>query len=95
MEYVSNTRIVLHVEVRGLSGTLMINIPPPPTDRLWYGFKPCPKLILAARPKVGAKELTMNRLTEWIEKKLELEFQVRDMVDVLRKVPIDDREKRD
>ena len=36
MEEVSNTRLVLTVELKSLSGTLAINIPPPPTDRLWY-----------------------------------------------------------
>lgn len=35
MEEVSNTPLVLTVELRFLSGTLAVNIPPPPTDRLW------------------------------------------------------------
>lgn len=36
MEGVSNTRIMLSVELKGLVGTLAVNIPPPPSDRLWY-----------------------------------------------------------
>ena len=35
MEEVSNTPIVLTVEVHFLSGELGVNIPFPPTDRLW------------------------------------------------------------
>lgn len=35
MTEVSNTRLILTVEVQKLSGTLAINIPPPPSDRLW------------------------------------------------------------
>ena len=35
MEQVSNTRIVLSLEVNQLVGTMALNIPPPPTDRLW------------------------------------------------------------
>jgi len=35
MEEVSNTRLVLDVELRSIVGTLAVNIPPPPTDRLW------------------------------------------------------------
>jgi len=35
MEEVSNTRLVLDVELRSIIGTLAINIPPPPTDRFW------------------------------------------------------------
>ena len=33
---VSNMPLMLSVEVLELSGTLAINIPPPPTDRIWY-----------------------------------------------------------
>lgn len=36
MEGVSNTPIVLTVEVHFLSGELALNVPFPPTDRLWY-----------------------------------------------------------
>ena len=35
MTEVSNTRLILTVELQKLNGTLAINIPPPPTDRLW------------------------------------------------------------
>lgn len=35
MEEVSNTPLILTVEVHNLNGTLTINVPPPPTDRLW------------------------------------------------------------
>ena len=33
---VSNMPLMLTVEVLELSGTLAVNIPPPPTDRIWY-----------------------------------------------------------
>uniref|UniRef100_T1JFI5 SMP-LTD domain-containing protein n=1 Tax=Strigamia maritima TaxID=126957 RepID=T1JFI5_STRMM len=36
MEGVSNTRLILTVELQAICGTLAVNIPPPPTDRLWY-----------------------------------------------------------
>ncbi|XP_052775563.1 testis-expressed protein 2-like [Mya arenaria] len=75
MTGVSNTPLVLTVEVQRLSGTLAINIPPPPSDRLWYGFRGNPQLWLVAKPKVGEREVTMSHITEWIEKKLALEFQ--------------------
>ena len=35
-EEMSNTPLLLTVEVQELSGTLVVNIPPPPTDRIWY-----------------------------------------------------------
>lgn len=75
MEEVSNTPLVLTVEISHLVGTLALNIPPPPTDRIWYGFRTLPKMQLVARPKLGAKEVTIARVTERIEKMLFLEFQ--------------------
>ncbi|XP_067671155.1 testis-expressed protein 2-like [Haliotis asinina] len=75
MEGVSNTPLILTVEVKTLVGTMALNIPPPPTDRFWYGFRGNPRLWLSAKPKVGEREVTFNYITEWIEKKLSVEFQ--------------------
>ncbi|XP_041672322.1 testis-expressed protein 2 [Cheilinus undulatus] len=74
-EEVSNTPLLLTVEVQELSGSLVINIPPPPTDRIWYSFCVPPKLDLHVRPKLGEREVTFCHVTEWIEKKLQDEFQ--------------------
>ncbi|XP_032443406.1 testis-expressed protein 2 isoform X1 [Xiphophorus hellerii] len=75
MEEVSNTPLLLTVEVQECRGTLAVNIPPPPTDRIWYGFRRPPHLELKARPKLGEREVTLVHVTEWIEKKLDQEFQ--------------------
>ncbi|XP_019902493.2 testis-expressed protein 2 isoform X1 [Esox lucius] len=75
IEEMSNTPLLLAVEVQELSGTLAVNIPPPPTDRIWYSFCVPPKLDLRVRPKLGEREVTFCHVTEWIEKKLQDEFQ--------------------
>lgn len=75
MEEVSNMPLVLTVEVSHLVGTLALNVPPPPSDRIWYGFRTLPRMELVARPKLGEKEVTFARVTERIEKMLFLEFQ--------------------
>ncbi|XP_076843094.1 testis-expressed protein 2 isoform X2 [Brachyhypopomus gauderio] len=75
MEEVSNTPLLLTVEIQECQGTLAVNIPPPPTDRLWYGFRRPPHLELKARPKLGEREVTLAHVTDWIEKKLDQEFQ--------------------
>ncbi|XP_005993802.1 testis-expressed protein 2 isoform X2 [Latimeria chalumnae] len=75
IEEVSNTPLLLSVEVQECKGTLAVNIPPPPTDRIWYGFRQPPHLELKARPKLGEREVTLAHVTDWIEKKLEQEFQ--------------------
>lgn len=35
MEEISSTRLILNVEITELSGVMTINMPPPPSDRLW------------------------------------------------------------
>nr|XP_045014228.1 testis-expressed protein 2 isoform X2 [Jaculus jaculus] len=75
IEEVSNTPLLLTVEVQECRGTLAVNIPPPPTDRIWYGFRKPPYIELKARPKLGDREVTLVHVTDWIEKKLEQEFQ--------------------
>ncbi|KAL2078147.1 hypothetical protein ACEWY4_025832 [Coilia grayii] len=76
IEEVSNTPLLLTVEVRELAGTLAVNIPPPPTDRIWYDlFCDPPRLDLRVRPKLGEREVTFCHVTEWIQKKLQDEFQ--------------------
>lgn len=72
---VSNMPLLLSVEVQELSGTLAVNIPPPPTDRIWYSFRVPPQLDLHVRPMLGEREVTLTHVTEWIEKKLQCEFQ--------------------
>uniref|UniRef100_A0A3Q3GNA4 Testis expressed 2, like n=1 Tax=Labrus bergylta TaxID=56723 RepID=A0A3Q3GNA4_9LABR len=72
---VSNMPLILSVEVLELSGTLAVNIPPPPTDRIWYSFRVPPRLDLHVRPTLGEREVTFTHVTEWIEKKLQCEFQ--------------------
>ncbi|XP_054624406.1 testis-expressed protein 2 isoform X2 [Dunckerocampus dactyliophorus] len=74
-EEMSNTPLLLTVEVQELSGSVVVNIPPPPTDRIWYSFCAPPKLDLHVRPKLGEREVTLCHVTEWIEKKLQDEFQ--------------------
>uniref|UniRef100_A0A8C4ZSS5 SMP-LTD domain-containing protein n=2 Tax=Gadus morhua TaxID=8049 RepID=A0A8C4ZSS5_GADMO len=84
MEEVSNTPLVLTVEAQELRGRLAVNIPPPPTDRIWYGFRTPPHLELKARPKLGEREVTFAHVTDWIEKKLyqEKSWSCQNMDDV-------------
>jgi hypothetical protein len=76
MENVSNTQIILTVEVKRVTGVLALNIPPHPSDRLWYGFITNPILNLDIIPQVGEKEMSYTTVTDWISDRLKLEFQV-------------------
>nr|XP_034180834.1 testis-expressed protein 2 [Osmia lignaria] len=75
MEGVSNTEIRLMVTVSSIEGSLSVNIPPAPSDRLWYGFKPVPKVTLTVKPAVGERTVNIVYVTKWIEAKLLREFE--------------------
>ncbi|XP_038212158.1 testis-expressed protein 2 isoform X2 [Zerene cesonia] len=75
MEGLSNTDIKLQLEVHGLEGRLAINLPPPPHDRIWIGFRTNPQLVLKARPAFGARTLRFAHISNWIEQKLLKEFE--------------------
>ena len=72
MEGVSNTRLILSVCVESLVGTLAVNVPPSPSDRLWWGFVGDPELKLSVTPRIGDKELTLTQITDWIESRLKV-----------------------
>jgi len=67
--------IILKVEIQSVRGNLAVNIPPPPTNRLWFGFRGNPVIFITATPKVGDKQVRLTYLTSWIEKKLKEEFK--------------------
>ncbi|KAM3964562.1 testis-expressed protein 2 [Aphomia sociella] len=75
MEGLSNTDIKLQLELHGLEGKLAVNLPPPPHDRMWIGFRTNPQLVLKARPAVGARTLRFAHISNWIEQKLSKEFE--------------------
>lgn len=75
LQDISNCPLVLVVQIQSLNGVLTINVPPPQTDRIWYGFKPTPELVLKAIPKMGDREVSLSHVTDWIERKLSEEFR--------------------
>lgn len=75
LQDISNCPLVLVVQILSLNGVLTLNVPPPQTDRIWYGFKPTPELVLKALPKMGDREVSLSHVTDWIERKLSEEFR--------------------
>ncbi|KAL9908239.1 uncharacterized protein ACN427_004004 isoform 2-T5 [Glossina fuscipes fuscipes] len=65
-----NTNITLGIDVKGLVSRVTINIPPPPSDRIWLAFRAPPRLWLTARPTVGDKSVDWSIVTNVIEGKL-------------------------
>jgi hypothetical protein len=76
MKNVSNCPLLLTIDVRKVCGTLALNIPTHPSDRIWYGFVSKPQITLVTTPQVGDKEVSFSAITDWISEKLKVEFQV-------------------
>ena len=65
-----STRIKLRVELKGLVARVVLNIPPPPSDRLWIGFRGPPRLWISAKPALGEHAVDWSLVTNVIENKL-------------------------
>ncbi|OQV24960.1 putative Testis-expressed sequence 2 protein [Hypsibius exemplaris] len=74
LQDVSDTELTVTVEIELIKGRLALNIPHPPSDRLWYGFLPVPTLNSKVIPKMGEKDVKFTMVTDWLEKKLVSEF---------------------
>lgn len=65
-----STRIKLRVELKGLVARVVLNIPPPPSDRIWIGFRGPPRLWITAKPALGEHSVDWSLVTNVIENKL-------------------------
>lgn len=74
LETVSQTPVLLTVELLQLHGVVTIHIPTPPSDRVWYGFREPPEMELKAYPKVGERSVRLFHVTGWIADKLKQEI---------------------
>ena len=74
MENVSETDMQLTVTVERIAGRLALNLPHPPSDKMWWAFVTKPEVKVKAQPKLGDKEVTMERLLAWIEAKMTTEI---------------------
>ena len=53
MENVQNTELSLSVVLEKLEGTLVLNIPTPPSELVWFGFSPMTTFQIKATPTYG------------------------------------------
>lgn len=62
--------VVLAVVLRSLEGNLLLQIKPPPSNRIWYGFTTMPKLDIAIEPVVSARKVRWSLITGMLESKV-------------------------
>ncbi|KAH8301239.1 hypothetical protein KR018_009218, partial [Drosophila ironensis] len=65
-----NANIKLRVDLKGLVARGTLNIPPPPSDRVWASFRGPPRLWISTKPQVGDKSVDWSIVTNVIENKL-------------------------
>ncbi|PLW20129.1 hypothetical protein PCANC_16629 [Puccinia coronata f. sp. avenae] len=62
--------LVLAVVLKELSGTLLLKIKRPPTNRLWFGFTAMPHLVLDLEPVVSTRQIKWALVLKPIESRI-------------------------
>ena len=57
----------MNVQIQSCDGIVTINIPPPESNRLWYGFRGVPKMRIKVQPWLGESRLSNRLLRRIIE----------------------------
>ncbi|KAN0060376.1 hypothetical protein ACQY0O_007705 [Thecaphora frezii] len=59
--------LVLAVVLRSLEGNLLLQVKPPPSNRLWFGFTSLPRLEIDVEPVVSERKVQWGMVTRLIE----------------------------
>ncbi|CAF4034076.1 unnamed protein product, partial [Rotaria sordida] len=68
-EKFSQKDVGIDVELTSFSGILTLNIPPPPSDRIWVGFPEMPDLNIKVTPTYGEKQYSYILLQDFLAAK--------------------------
>lgn len=69
-----NVPLVLAVVLTSLEGNLLLQIKPPPSNRIWYGFTQLPKMEIEVEPVVS------ERKVQWAMVKRLIEGRIRELI---------------
>ncbi|CAF1252034.1 unnamed protein product [Rotaria sordida] len=81
IEKLSNADVGAIIELMNFNGIMTINIPPPPSDRIWIGFSEMPDLNLKVTPVFGESKYSYTLIHDF------LESQIRDEIKRLLVLP--------
>ncbi|CAF3002092.1 unnamed protein product [Rotaria sp. Silwood2] len=81
IEKLSNADVGANIELMNFNGIMTINIPPPPSDRIWIGFSEMPDLNLKVTPVFGESKYSYTLIHDF------LESQIRDEIKRLLVLP--------
>ncbi|CAF0984973.1 unnamed protein product [Rotaria sordida] len=74
-EKFSEDEVGADIEVTSFSGVLTLNIPPPPSDRIWVGFPEMPGLNIKVTPTYGKKTYSYTLLEDFLEARIRAEMK--------------------
>ncbi|CAF1547785.1 unnamed protein product [Adineta ricciae] len=74
-EKFSEKEVGADVEVTGFSGILTLNIPPPPSDRIWVGFPEMPDISIKVVPVYGENQYAYTLLQDFLSAKVRAELK--------------------
>ncbi|CAF2149644.1 unnamed protein product [Rotaria magnacalcarata] len=74
-EKFSQQDIGIDIELTSFSGVITLNIPPPPSDRIWVGFPEMPDLNIKVTPTYGAKQYAYILLQDFLAAKVRAELK--------------------
>uniref|UniRef100_A0A914PJN4 SMP-LTD domain-containing protein n=1 Tax=Panagrolaimus davidi TaxID=227884 RepID=A0A914PJN4_9BILA len=72
IEKISAKTITINVDVSYVHGTLAVNIPAPPSDRIWYGFRSPPEMKIKTVPQIGDRTIDISMLSDFMESNVKL-----------------------
>jgi len=75
IEKLSNAEVGVNVELSSFSGIMTINIPPPPSDRIWIGFPEMPDLNLKVTPTFGESKYSYTLIHDFLEARIRDELK--------------------
>ncbi|UJR09422.1 hypothetical protein I4U23_013663 [Adineta vaga] len=75
IEKLANAEIGANIEIMNLSGLMTINIPPPPSDRVWIGFSEMPDLNLKVTPVFGESKYSYTFIHDFLEARIRDEIK--------------------
>lgn len=74
-EKFSQNEVGADIEVTSFSGVLTLNIPPPPSDRIWVGFPEVPDLNIKVVPVYGQNQYAYTLLQDFLQAKIRAELK--------------------
>jgi len=75
IEKLSNSEVGANIEIMNISGMMTINIPPPPSDRIWIGFTEMPDLNLKVTPVFGESKYSYGLIHDFLEARIRDEIK--------------------